>query len=186
MSKEIRIPDYCTLVEPIPLPSKGLINFDEYSRVAAAQITYLNRHEHRAIESFVFGEEVESTTSAFYVQQVGDITLSAIDRLRQRTVNKVGKGVLGLGIWINTDFFGAAHADLIPYAEGHELFEAWQVTVPDITVETAHLAARNYQFSLAEADGNAEKLLDFYVSIIPSLEAELSAAYALATSRQVI
>ena len=90
--------------------------------------------------------------------------------------------MLKLGIWVNKDFFNHDHVALMPYAEAHELYEAWQLTNPGMTVETAHLLARQHQFNLAALDNNANKLLEFYMSVNPSAELELLNAHAIATS----
>jgi hypothetical protein len=98
------------------------------------------------------------------------------------------KWVIALEISINRDFFGEEHADLIPYAVEHEIYESWLWAKRGFhhpeSSEVNHLLARRRQFEMAMKDGKAEKLLNFYKDKSPESASELQYAYERAKEKQ--
>ncbi len=93
---DFRIPVEATLSKPLVLPSEGLISYVQYSAIARGQISHLEADKHKEIRKYVFGQQIEGISSAFYSQCIDEIKLSLMGVLRERSLSRRVKCVTGL------------------------------------------------------------------------------------------
>jgi hypothetical protein len=172
------------LDEPIELPLNGLIDFAQYRSIAKTRIQYLDREAHcKLLRRLTFNPNRPETT-ATYIQQIQAFEMNAVRRLvTPSRYPKVGRAVMGLGIWINTGVLTGKDSVLRPYIEEHELHESWLMTAQDTKTQDAHISARRREFELAANDGKAQHLFEFQCNVNPFNEAEYQEAYDRAVAR---
>lgn len=165
------------LLETPHLVEKGMADAREsFYELAKSRITYRSREDHYAFEREIHGENWQRSGAVVVVQ-----------RSISEEGSYINKWVTALEISVNKDLFGEEHADLIPYAVEHEIYEIWLWAKRGYTPqngETRHLLARRREYEMAMRDGKAEKLLDFDKRVNPTIISELEYAYQKARGKQ--
>ncbi|MDP3729871.1 MAG: hypothetical protein Q8R26_03990 [bacterium] len=145
--------------------------------MAKTRVRMHSAEEHAEFHAAHFPKD-EMPTSTAFVMEIG-----------HTEGDDPEKGVLGLEISVNKDFFGEENTDLIPYAIEHEIYEAWVSSKRGLRakdLKEGHLLARMHQVEMAMKDGKAEKLLNFYISKNKNLKEEFEEAYEKAKKKILV